>query len=259
MIVGPAWPGHTSARRGRCTAPAQICSDTQMEVPKFFHIARWKRGYNPDFACVSSDIASRTEKEVLDPIPIPTVRSALQATTVPFRRRFNLRKADWLSFQQEMEHSISNIPPLPNNYSNFTDLVKRSARYHIPRGCQTQYIPGLSETSSDLPKAYYEEYNKDPFSSTTMELGETLISEVGEERMKVWKEMIENTNMTNNSRKAWATIRRLGEDHTTPPIITTVTANSVASQLVANGRNQHRRQPTGEHHRTVVLMTYWQK
>ncbi|KAK5935111.1 hypothetical protein CgunFtcFv8_020501 [Champsocephalus gunnari] len=76
------------------------------KLPKSFHSARWKRGYNPDLACVSSDIASRTEKKVLDPIPHTqlrpiaiTVRSALQATTVPFRRRFNLQKADWLSFQ----------------------------------------------------------------------------------------------------------------------------------------------------------------
>ena len=58
--------------------------------------------------------------------------------------------------------------------------------------------------------------------------------------------------MTNNSRKAWATIRRLGEDNTTPPTLTTVTANSVAAQLVANGRFQNRRRPTGEYRRTAV-------
>ncbi|KAJ8365035.1 hypothetical protein SKAU_G00138660 [Synaphobranchus kaupii] len=142
-------------------------------------------------------------------------RSVLQATTVPFCRRFNLRKADWLSFQQGIEHSISSIPPHPNNYTNFIELVKRSARRHIPKGCQTEYIPGLSETSSDRLTAYYKEYNKGALSPTTMELGETLINGVGEEQRKIWKEMIENTNMTNNSRKAWATIRHLGKDQTT--------------------------------------------
>ena len=58
--------------------------------------------------------------------------------------------------------------------------------------------------------------------------------------------------MTNNSRKAWAIIRRLGADHITPPTLTTVTANSVARQLVLNGRSQTRRRPTGEYRRTAV-------
>ncbi|KAJ8349372.1 hypothetical protein SKAU_G00245020 [Synaphobranchus kaupii] len=167
-------------------------------------------------------------------------------------RRFNLRKADWLLYQQEIEDSIPSIPPHPNSYTTFTDLLKRSARRHIPRGCQTEYIPGLSETSSDLLQAYHTAYHEDPFSSTTTELGEILLNKVGEDRRQVWKELIENTNMTNNSRKAWATIRRLGADHTTPPTLTTVTANSVAAQLVLNGRSQTRRRPTGEYRRTAV-------
>ncbi|KAJ8371111.1 hypothetical protein SKAU_G00111390 [Synaphobranchus kaupii] len=229
------------------------------KLPKSFHSARWKQGYNPDLVCVSSELASRAVKEVLDPIPHSqhrpitiTIRSVLQATTVPFRRRFNLRKADWLLYQQEIEDSIPSIPPHPNSYTTFTDLLKRSARRHIPRGCQTEYIPGLSETSSDLLQAYHTAYHEDPFSSTTAELGEILLNKVGEDRRQVWKELIENTNMTNNSRKAWATIRRLGADHTTPPTLTTVTANSVAAQLVLNGRSQTRRRPTGEYRRTAV-------
>ena len=229
------------------------------KLPKSFHSGRWKRGYNPDLVCVSSELSPRAVKEVLDPIPHTqnrpitiTIRSVLQATTVPFRRRFNLWKADWLSFQQETEDSIRSIPPHPNNYTMFTELLKRSARRHIPRGCQTKYIPGLSETSSDLLNAYHRVFHEDPFSSTTTELGEILLNKVGEDRRQVWKELIENTNMTNNSRKAWATIRRLGEDHTTPPTLTTVTANSVAAQLVANGRSQTRRRPTGEYRGTAV-------
>ena len=223
------------------------------KLSKSFLSARWKRGYNPDLVCVSSELTSRVAKAVLDPIPHTqhrpitiTIQSVLQATTVPFRRRFNLRRADWLPFQQEIENSISSIPSHPNNYNMFIDLLKRSARRHIPRGCQTEYTSGLSETSNDLLKAYHKAYHEDPFSPTATELGEILLNKVGEDRRLAWKELLENTNMTNNSRKAWATIRRLGEDHTTPPTPTTVTANAVAAQLVANGRSQNRRRPTGE-------------
>lgn len=112
-------------------------------------------------------------------------------------------KTDWLSFQQEIEDPISSIPSHPNNYNMFTDLLKRSARQHIPRGCQTEYIPGLSETSGDLLKAYHRAYHEDPFSSTIMELREILLNKVGKDRRQVWKQLIENANMTNNSRKAW--------------------------------------------------------
>lgn len=154
------------------------------ELPDFYS-ARWKRGYNPDLVCVSSELTSRVVKSVLDPIPHTqhrhitiTIQSVLHATNVPFGKRFNLRRADWLSFQQEIENSIPSNPSHPNNYNMFIDLLKRSARRHIPRGCQTEYIPGLSETSSDLLKAYHGAYHEDPFSLITMELGETLLKQV---------------------------------------------------------------------------------
>ena len=84
-------------------------------------------------------------------------------------------------------------------------------------GCQ-EYIPGLSDESSDLLKLYDEEYNKDPFSESTIQLGDTLLDEISDERRKIWRDMLENTNLTMNSKKAWATIRRLGTDNISPPV-----------------------------------------
>ena len=39
-------------------------------------------------------------------------------------------------------------------YNDFVDLVKKAARHNIPRGCEKEYIPGLSDESSDLLKLY---------------------------------------------------------------------------------------------------------
>ena len=128
----------------------------------------------------------------------------------------------------------------------------KAARHIIPRGCQKEYIPGLSDKSSDLLKLYDEEYNKDPFSESTVQLGDTLLDEISGERRKIWRDIVEITNLTINSKKAWATIRRLEADNVSPPVVTTVTADQIADQLLYNGRRVEHRRPPGEHHKTIV-------
>ena len=100
-----------------------------------------------------------------------------------------------------------------------------------------------------LLKLYDEEYNKDPFSESTIQLGDTLLGEISDDRRKIWRDMVENTNLTMNSKKAWATIRRLGADNVSPPV---VTADHIANQLLSNGRKVEHRRPPGEHHETIV-------
>ncbi|KAL7379523.1 hypothetical protein ABVT39_000762 [Epinephelus coioides] len=82
------------------------------KLPKSFNSARWKRGYNPDL------VSSRAVKEVLDLIPHTqhrpitiTIRSSLQATTVPFCRRFNLRKT------QKTNAAVEQYRPCPTYWN----------------------------------------------------------------------------------------------------------------------------------------------
>ena len=134
------------------------------KLPKSFDSARWKRGYNPDVAVVSTGIASMCHRGVLDPIPRTqhcpitiTIRSPVTATHFPFRRRFDLKKANWSKLANAIDQAIANIPALaahPNHYNDFVDLVKKAARHNIPRGCQKEHIPGLSDESSDLLNLY---------------------------------------------------------------------------------------------------------
>ena len=63
---------------------------------------------------------------------------------------------------------------------------------------------------------------------------------------------MENTNLTMNSKKTWATIRRLGADNVSPPVVTTVTADQIANQLLSNGRRVGHRKPPCDHHKTIV-------
>ncbi len=213
------------------------------KLPKSFNSARWKKGYNPDLIFASSNIANMCEKSVMEPIPNTQhrpicirVNPVVVAKPTPFRRRFNLRKADWNGYSTQLDTLLEDVDPIPENYVQFVEAMRVASRKNIPRGCRTQYIPGLTEESKSLYEAYKEQYSSNPFGDTTIEAGTKLVDNMTAEKKKRWEEVITSTDLTHNSRKAWKTIKKLSNDPTSsnPPCL--VTANQVAHQLLVNGR-----------------------
>ena len=155
-----------------------------------------------------------------------------------FRRRFNLRKANWSGYATDVDILIDEVDPTPENYERFVEAIRVTSRKHIPRGCRSHYIPGLSEESKSLYEAYKKQYMSNHFDSTTLDTGNGLISKMAAENKKRWEEMITSTDLTVNSQKAWQTIRMISNDPTAskPPCL--VTANQVAHQLLVNGRGE---------------------
>ena len=213
------------------------------KLPKSFNSARWKKGYNPDLIFASESIANMCKKSVMDPIPhtqhrpiCVSVQPVVVPQPTPFRRRFNFRKADWNGYSTELDNSIEDVEPIPSNYNRFVENVRVASRRHIPRGCRTDYVHGLTDESKNLYEAYKQQYSSNPFDKRTMESGNLLLDKMTEEKRKIWEEVITSTNMTHNSRKAWKTINKLSNDPTSsnPPCL--VTANQVAHQLLVNGR-----------------------
>ncbi|XP_063893347.1 uncharacterized protein LOC135117658 [Helicoverpa armigera] len=169
-----------------------------------------------------------------------TIEPIVRPITVPFKRRFNYGKANWEQYSESIDTALFNLPPMPQNYDRFVDIVTTTARKYIPRGCRTSYIPGLSKESTELLKRYEQSFDRDPFSEDTLELGENLLLEISEARHDKWMETVTNINMTHNSKKAWTTIRKLTNE--APPAVSPskVTANQVAHQLIVNGKPEHR-------------------
>ena len=126
------------------------------------------------------------------------------AHPTPFRRCFNLRKADWDGYSTELDKRIEDIEPIPEHYGGFVDKERVASRRYIPRGCRTNHIPGLSEKSKSLYEEYKKQYASDHFDNGTIETG----------KRKRWEEVITTTNMTHNSRKAWKIIKHLSNDPT---------------------------------------------
>ena len=131
---------------------------------------------------MSHSIASLSKKLVLEPLPRNqhhpigiTVTSAVSTASVPNRRRFNLKKANWEGFSDELEHLLQELEPIPDNYDQFSEMVRRTARRNIPRGCYTNYIPGLTPTVRRMYYTYKHLYESDPFSHKTIAAGEEVI------------------------------------------------------------------------------------
>ena len=101
------------------------------------------------------------------------------------------------------QNSIT-VEPIPSNYNRFVENVLVASRRHIPRGCRTDYVQGLTDESKNL----YEAYSSNPFDNRTMESGNLLLDKMTDEKRKIWEEVITSTNMTHNSRKAWKTINQ---------------------------------------------------
>ena len=214
----------------------------QKDNPSFMS-GRWRKGYNPDLVFISSQHSMCFEKTIGEPIPrsqhrplIINLRPIVRSLESKYIPRFNFRKANWPEFTSELDLNIASIEPTPVNYEAFQNLVWKVAKKHIPRGCRKNYIPCLTADSKDLYTQYTAAYEDDPFSEGTIALGEELTASITKEKTERWRQLITETDMTHNSKKAWATIKKLNTEKKPQTRVAAVTPDQVASQLILNGK-----------------------
>ena len=113
-------------------------------------------------------------------------------------------------------------------------VVHATARKHIPRGCRKNYVPGLTTYLAEQYNEYIQLYEQGPSSADTITTGDELAQALTVEQRKMWQALIENTDMTHNSEKAWSLIKKLSNDPRKADQHVNVTPNQVAHQLILN-------------------------
>ena len=148
---GVEWGYRSTDKNGRLveqwSETNQLSLVHDAKQPKSFNSKRWQQGYNPDLAFVSYSIAHLAEKDVMDTIPktqhIPIsikLNAAIRPRNVPFRRRYNMKKAKWQSYAKEVDNGIANINPVPENYEKFVNLVNLRELCMWPKRSVQRYV-----------------------------------------------------------------------------------------------------------------------
>ena len=89
-----------------------------------------------------------------------------------------------MATQQNSITALKTLNPIPSNYNRFVENVRVASRRHIPRGCRTDYVQGLTDESKNLYEAYKQQYSSNPFDNRTMESGNLLLDKMTEEKGK---------------------------------------------------------------------------
>ena len=56
-------------------------------------------------------------------------------------------KAAWNGYQAEVNKLIEDVESIPAYHKCLVECVRVASRRDIPRGCQTEYVPGLTDKS----------------------------------------------------------------------------------------------------------------
>ena len=231
--------------------------------PDSFHSGRWNTTSNPDLAFANLKGPS-PHRTILDPFPRSQHRPSLITPDNPIKpiptkpvKRWNFRKARWDQFTNLVDSGTDSLPPPTSSdpdlaYSDFCKLIIRAAKKAIPRGFRRRYIPNWDE---ECDIHYNEFLHAEPGDEAAAKASD-LTDCLDKKRRERWEETVQGNDSTHSSRMAWKTFNRL-TGRSSRPTQCPVSANSIAEQLLANGRLKD---PAKDHTRSIKQETtkLWQ-
>lgn len=140
-----------------------------------------------------------------------------------------------------MNKAVAGLPhPCSNNlndaYDSYCKMLLGAAKKNIPRGIRKAYVPCWDDECEDLLRTHTEAET----SEDRVKAADDIFCRLNEKRRQRWAETVESINFTHSSRRAWQTMNKLTMNkltgRSTTPAQCPITANSIASLLLSNGR-----------------------
>ena len=74
-----------------------------------------------------------------------------------------------------------------------------------------------AKETATIHEEYVIMFESDPFAEETISTGEKVMESISQKRQKTWNSLLESTDMSKNSKKAWSLIRKLRGDPKAAP------------------------------------------
>ena len=215
--------------------------------PKSFNSAAWGTTTNPDlsfYSCNANSSIPHPIHKIIGHFPKSQHRltiiyhpALIEHTATTPLPRWNFNKADWARFKIESGSMCDDLPSLNTTdinscYSAFQNKLIKVAKNTITRGFRKSYIPKWDATCDQLAKDHEQSNSKEE----RQETANKLLDHLSVRRKEVWLSTVESIDMKHSSRKAWAIINKLTGRKNVSPNPHSVSANSVASCLLKNGK-----------------------
>ena len=71
-----------------------------------------------------------------------------------YRRRFNLKNANWKEFSDELDHRKQHVQATPDNCNRFSKIVRTAAQNNTSGGRYINYISGLTTSACQIHFKY---------------------------------------------------------------------------------------------------------
>ncbi|VVC42657.1 Reverse transcriptase domain, partial [Cinara cedri] len=146
---------------------------------------------------------------------------------------------------QNIQSSLNEITFWFKNWKLKLNLTKKKVKLispkHIPRGCRTHHIPGLSSETMENYNSYINMFENN-LRRTNQEQREELTNAIAQEKRNKWHKLLDKTDMKHSSKEAWGLIKRLNSDPTDAKGLSNVSPDQIAHQLLLNSKTKKSKQ-----------------